>query len=64
MSKEGGYQNFKDKPAYDLKFDWAVGRKFELRFSVDSEKLRIRTEITYSKLPSKGGEENKSNENN
>jgi hypothetical protein len=64
MSKEGEYRNFKDKPEYDFKFDWAVGRKFELRISVDSEKLRIRTEITSSNLPSEGGEENKPNENN
>ena len=62
MTKEAEYRNFENKPEYDFKFDWAVGRKFELRILVDSGKLRIRTEIT--SLPSEGGEENKSNENN
>lgn len=62
MSKEGEYRNFDDQPKYDLKLDWAVGKKLELRISVDNGKLRMRTEITYVKLPSEG-EENKSNEN-
>ena len=63
MSKEE-HRNFEDKPKYDFKFDWAVGRKFELWISVDSEKLRIRSEITSSKLPSEEEEGNISNENN
>jgi hypothetical protein len=64
MSQEAEYRNFEHKPRYGVKFDWAVGRKFELWISVDNGKLKIRTEITHSPLPSAGGEEDKSNENN
>jgi hypothetical protein len=64
MNKEGEYRNFEEEPEYDFKFDWAVGREFEHWITVDGGKLRIRTEITYFKLPEEGGQENKSNENN